>query len=288
MKEQPIWKPVAFDPAWLRVDTSRLDAMMPEWLDQREFFIHHREQYDAFLARIKRRQAIETGVIEGLYDISRGATETLIKEGFIESYVGHADSTIPTGQLMDLLQDQFDALDIIFAFIKQERLLSTCYIKELHALTTRSQLTAEGRDIFGRRTPIPLLHGTFKKRPNNPSKDGTVFLYCRPEQVDSEMDALVEIFNKQLGDANAIVRAAWLHLAFVQIHPFQDGNGRIARLLASFVLIKENLFPFTVERYGRKKYIDALEAADEGDYQALVDIIMDDQLVNMRTIQEIL
>jgi len=288
MNEYPIWKPVALDPAWQRVDTSRFDAVMPEWLAQREFFMRHREQYDAFLARLKRRQAIETGAIEGLYEISRGATETLIKEGFIESYIGHADSTIPSGQLMDLLQNQFDALDMIFAFIKQERPLSTSYIKELHALTTQSQLTAEGRDIFGRRTPIPLLHGEFKKRPNNPSKDGTVFLYCPPEQVDSEMDALIDIFNNQLADLNAIVRAAWLHLAFVQIHPFQDGNGRIARLLASFVLIKENLFPFTVERTDRKAYIDALEAADEGDYQALVDIIIEDQIANMKTMQEIL
>ena len=285
MNEIAIWKPVAFDPAWLRVDTSRFDAVMPEWLKQRTFFMQHREQYDAFLARLKRRQAIETGVIEGLYDLTRGATETLVKEGFIESYVGHTDCNRPAGELIEILQDQFDALDMIFAFIKQERPLSTSYIKELHQLLTQRQPTAPGIDIFGNRVPIPLRHGQFKIRPNNPSKDGTVFLYCPPEQVDLEMDKLVALYNTELNDLHVIVKAAWLHLAFVQIHPFQDGNGRMARLLASLVLIQGNLFPFTVERYGRKRYIDALESVDEGDYQALVDIIMDDQLDGIREAQ---
>jgi len=281
MKEVQIWKPVSFDPAWLRVDTSRFDAVLPEWLEQREAFLRHPEQYGAFIERLKRRQAIETGVIEGLYDLSRGATETLIREGFIESYVGHADSTIPSGQLMDLLQNQFDALDWVFDFIRSDRSLSVGYIKELHALTTRSQRTAEGVDMFGRHFPIPLLHGEFKQKPNNPGKDGMVFLYCPPEQVDSEMDNLIALFHSDIKNAHMIVKAAWLHHVFVTVHPFQDGNGRVARLLASLVLIKENLFPFTLDRVNRKAYIDALETADGGDYQPLVNALMDDQIENM-------
>jgi len=277
MKEVAIWKPVSFDPAWLRVDTSRFDARLPMWMEQRQRA--DADKLNHFLEQTKRRQAIETGAVEGLYDLTRGATETLIREGFIESYVGHADSTIPSGQLMDLLQDQFDALDMIFAFIKQERPLSVNYIKELHALTTQSQRTAEGVDMFGRHFPIPLLHGEFKKRPNNPSKNGTSYLYCPPEQVDSEMDNLVALFNLKMENVHVIIKAAWLHHAFVTIHPFQDGNGRIARLLASFVLVKENLFPFTLERMNRAFYIQALEAADRGDFQPIISAFSNDQLL---------
>ena len=69
------------------------------------------------------------------------------------------------------------------------------------------------------------------------------------------------------------VQAAWLHHRFAQIHPFQDGNGRIARAIASMVLIKGGLFPLVVTRDDRTKYLSALEAADYGDLKPLVDMI---------------
>lgn len=69
---------------------------------------------------------------------------------------------------------------------------------------------------------------------------------------------------------NPIIIAAWVHHAFTQIHPFQDGNGRIARLLASLILIKNGLLPFTVKRNDKVKYIEGLEAADNNLPQKLV------------------
>ena len=136
--------------------------------------------------------------------------------------------------------------------------------------------------MFGRHFPIPLVHGEFKKRPNNPSIDGTTFLYCPPEQVDSEMNNLIALYHSEMKDAHVIAKAAWLHHAFVTIHPFQDGNGRVARLLASLVLIQDNLFPLTVERTNRKQYIDALEQADVGNYQVFADVITNDQIISMK------
>ena len=86
------------------------------------------------------------------------------------------------------------------------------------------------------------------------------------------MEELVRIFN---GLDEAVwppeVRAAWLHHAFVQIHPFQDGNGRVARGLASLVLIKAGLPAFTVTRDMRARYMRSLEAADRGMPQPLID-----------------
>ncbi|MCL2107195.1 MAG: Fic family protein [Oscillospiraceae bacterium] len=273
---QAIWKPVRFDPIWLRADTSRLDAVMPQWLEQRANLL--KGPGSTYLEQLKRRQAIETGAMEGLYDLTRGATETLVREGFVESYVGHADCTIPAGTLMDLLKDQFEALNWVFDFIKSDRPLSVSYIKELHALITSHQQTAAGIDCFGNRLSIPLLHGDFKKRPNNPSSGGVLYLYCPPEQVDSEMDELIRVYHEELTDLHILIKAAWLHFAFVTIHPFQDGNGRVARLLASFVLIQGGLFPLMVERGNRKAYIDALEAADAGAYQPLIDLFAGDQI----------
>lgn len=67
------------------------------------------------------------------------------------------------------------------------------------------------------------------------------------------------------------MRAAWLHHAFTQIHPFEDGNGRVARALASIDFIRARLFPLVIERQQRETmYVPALIAADKGDLVPLV------------------
>ena len=66
------------------------------------------------------------------------------------------------------------------------------------------------------------------------------------------------------------VLSAWLHHRFTQIHPFQDGNGRIARAIASLVFLKAGLFPLVIRESDRKEYINSLEEADQGDMFNLV------------------
>ena len=57
--------------------------------------------------------------------------------------------------------------------------------------------------------------------------------------------------------------AAWVRHRFTQIHPFQDGNGRVARLLATLVFSRAEWLPLVVRRDDRVRYLDALEAADK-------------------------
>ncbi|PIP55268.1 MAG: cell filamentation protein Fic, partial [Bacteroidetes bacterium CG23_combo_of_CG06-09_8_20_14_all_32_9] len=82
-----------------------------------------------------------------------------------------------------------------------------------------------------------------------------------------------------------VIIAAWFHHSFTQIHPFQDGNGRLARLLASLILIRHGLFPFTVKGNEKKKYIDSLELADNNEPQNIVDYFCE---VEKRNIEEVL
>ena len=76
------------------------------------------------------------------------------------------------------------------------------------------------------------------------------------------------------GAVSPEVEAAWLHHRFTQIHPFQDGNGRVARWLASLVLIRAGWFPLIVSdtRGERDDYLGALAGADRGDLAPLVDL----------------
>ena len=281
-----IWEPVHFDDRWNNVKTVKFDNLRPSWDKRRIELSKNQDQYKEFIDKLKRKQAIDTGIIESLYDLKRGVTATLIEKGFSDSYLHHGDTNIDKELLMDHLKDNLTAIEFIFDFVGSKRELSISYIKELHCLVTMHQDTIDAIDNFGTPGKVPLLKGVFKKMPNNPQRsDGTIYEYCPVLQVDSEMDNLIRIFNNEINDTHILVRTAFLHHAFSQIHPFQDGNGRMARLLASFVLIKDNLFPFSLEREDRDKYLDALADADRGNYQNLVDVIADNQI---KSIQEAL
>ena len=65
-------------------------------------------------------------------------------------------------------------------------------------------------------------------------------------------------------------KAAWIHHAFTQIHPFSDGSGRVARAIASLVFIRGGSFPLVVYRDDRADYIGALEIAGAGNLRDMI------------------
>jgi len=127
---------------------------------------------------------------------------------------------------------------------------------------------------MGRLVEVALLRGQRKQQPNNPTRpNGELCEYCPPEHVEAEMDRLIEIHQAHLQTkVPPEVEAAWLHHRFTQIHPFQDGNGRIARALASLVFLRSGWFPLVIHRDIREEYIGALEKADLGDLSDLVNL----------------
>ena len=175
-----------------------------------------------------------------------------------------------------MIHDQQDAIEFVFSFVKQERQLSTSFIKELHALFRKHQNTTEGRDQFGHILHIKVESGKYKTVPNNPTRpDGQLHEYCPPEHVDLEMDRLISMHIAHMDmNVSPEVEAAWLHHRFVQIHPFTDGNGRVARALATMVLIQRGVFPLIVREENRSTYIDALEQADLGELTELVEFFV--------------
>ena len=288
MKDFRLWDYISFSDNWKTCDTSLLDEIVPSWFARREVLQGNSREYEEFINRLKRRHAIETGIVERMYDIDKGVTETLINEGFISSLVSHGDTNIPKQTLFNHLKDHLDAVEFIFDIVKENRPLTKSFICQLHQLTTRHQEFADGRDQFGNKTKVDLIKGKFKDRENNPTReDGTIIYYCPPEHVEAEMDRLIEIY-KELVDKkeNPLIIATWVHHAFTTIHPFQDGNGRVVRLIASLILIKYNFFPITVLREEAKiKYIQALEEADKNEPQKLVTYFAE---IQKRNIEEAL
>jgi hypothetical protein len=255
------------------LQASEIPGIRAVWDDRRTRLAGSKQLFE-FTERLSREWAIETGVIENLYNIERGVTQTLIEHGFQAELLTHGSTNRPRDYVLRLLRDQKEALDGIFDFVKDSRNLSVSYIRELHAALLQSQVSTEALDPNGRHIEVPLIRGDWKIQPNYPVREGVTYFYCPPEQVASEMDRLVSIHAEHVRNGvTPEVQAAWLHHRFTQIHPFQDGNGRVARAITSLVLVKCGLFPLVVTRDDRQAYIRALEAGDVGDLKPLVDLI---------------
>jgi prophage maintenance system killer protein len=248
-----------------------LESLCEIWAREKESIGDDRRVQD-FNAELAREWAIETGIVEGVYTLDRRITQTLIERGIDSAYIPHDATNRDPELVARIIQSHAEVLEGLFSFVKGERRLSTGYIKELHAALLRNQESVVVFDESGRSFETRLERGLYKVLPNNPLRpDGTVHEYSPPEHVAAEMDRLVQLH--ELHTERGVrrhVEAAWLHHAFTQIHPFQDGNGRVARAIASLVFIKAGFFPLVVNRDDREKYIDALESADGGDLSPLV------------------
>ena len=231
------------------------------------------EQLQNFNDRLKREWAIETGLIERAYSLDRGTTQVLIDQGISERLIPRNNGQDPS-KVAAMLHDHEKVVEWLFNFVSGGRELSVGYIKEIHATLMQNQETAIGVDASGNRRDVPLLRGAFKEMPNDPvTSSGETHHYCPPVHVASEMDQLIAM-HKEHAERGVppLAAAAWLHHRFTQIHPFQDGNGRVARSLASLVFIKAGWFPLVIRNEIREQYLDALEAADDGNLSDLIDL----------------
>lgn len=253
---------------WQSLSVATMRELEREWSEEKGRMGPNIQQ---FTVELNREWAIETGQIENLYDLERGVTLTLIEQGFDAAVIPHGGVNKDPEYVRNLLQDQEHALEGLFSFVRQESSLTVGYIKELHAAMTRSQASVTAFTADGQPTDVPMLHGDWKKSDNFPRRNGTIYKYCPPEHTAAEMDRLVELHHQHQAEGVAPeVEAAWLHHRFTQIHPFQDGNGRVARALATLVFIRANLFPLVVSRDDKDNYLETLERADAGDLGALV------------------
>jgi len=254
------------------LSSSELAALAKVWIERKDE-LQSGNEYQEFLKKLQREWAIETGIIERLYTWDRGVTEILIEQGIDASLIASRGGVQreQADQIKNLIDDQHSIIEGLFAFIKGEQLMTEHFIRSMHQQFTSHQSHTEALTQDGRRIQVELLRGEYKRLPNNPRRpDGLMHEYCPPELVKEEMERLVNWHQENEGRVAPETLSAWLHHRFTQIHPFQDGNGRVARALASLVFLKAGLFPLVIRDADRKEYIDSLEKADAGDLAPLV------------------
>ena len=147
----------------------------------------------------------------------------------------------------------------------KEMPLTQNFIRTLHKTLLREDYTVYRNLPDGIQTSYAIHAGQYKTRPNSViTRYGDRFEYASPEETPGLMADLVDWYNaaEQAGKLSPVELAALFHYRYIRIHPFEDGNGRIARLMVNYILTRHN-YPMIVIRSRKKnEYLDALHQTD--------------------------
>jgi Fic family protein len=104
---------------------------------------------------------------------------------------------------------------------------------------------------------------------------GEIFYFADPLEVPAKMEALMTALAARLRDPSEhpVQTAARLHYELVRIHPFDDGNGRVARLLMNYVMLRAGFPPVIIRTEDKGSYLTALQKADAGEQEAFIEYV---------------
>lgn len=163
---------------------------------------------------------------------------------FETNTIGIKDGVVNVDDIVET-SNHFRCIDSVID--NAEKPLSESYIKELHFLL-KTGTSDSRRDWF--------RVGDYKKLPNEVGRVDTT----APAEVSREMKALLAIYNKK--GTVTLEDIIEFHVAFERIHPFQDGNGRVGRLIMFGECLKHNVTPFIIDEGHKLFYYRGLKEWD--------------------------
>ncbi|MDG6217828.1 MAG: Fic family protein [Candidatus Thermoplasmatota archaeon] len=186
---------------------------------------------------IRLRHTYHSDAIEG-NTLTLQETKLVLEEGV----------TIGGKPLKDHIEARNDAeaFDLMIELVNSKKNISQEIIQQIHEFVMNGILKNPGQY----RTENVAIAGA-KIRPPSYLK------------IVNLMDEYIQNIEKL--KLKTIKKAAFIHHEFVRIHPFIDGNGRVARLLTNFYLMRNGYPPIVIQKEDRKKYYKTLNKADQGD-----------------------
>ena len=212
------------------------------------------------VARVEQKLRIESNynsnAIEG-NTLTLGETRSLILHGL----TAHGK---PMRDHLDI-EGHDSAVQAIEAAVKNDDELNEVFIRNLHRVLLKEPYEMPAVTPDGRPTKRTIAIGDYKTVPNNvETSTGETYYYTPPEQVKPAMSDLIDWYRTgEREGEHPIILAATFHYRCVRIHPFDDGNGRMARLLMNMILIKHGYTVALIRRESRDEFINLLEQADK-------------------------
>lgn len=146
------------------------------------------------------------------------------------------------------------AIDYLYTLVDKNYVIREIDILNLHSLV----LNNIEEDYAGR-----IRNGAVRI-------NGANFIPPNANKVSGLFEELVDFVNHNPQNLNDVVLATVFHHKFVWIHPFFDGNGRTVRLAMNLILLRVGFPPAIILKIDRKKYYEALNQANNGNYYRLV------------------
>lgn len=232
----------------------KLDQLYNQW--QSLFPISDRKRY-LLSQRFSVDYNFNSNHIEG-NTLTYGQTELLLifgkvsGEGDLKDYVDMKASQVG----MVMMQEE--------AKLKDQPLTQN-FIRQLHKTLLREDYTVYRNLPGGVQTSYVIHAGQYKTRPNSViTRYGDRFEYASPEETPALMSDLVDWYNEAetSGKYSPVELAALFHYRYIRIHPFEDGNGRIARLLVNYILARHGWPMIVVRSRIKQEYLEALHQSD--------------------------
>ena len=212
------------------------------------------------LAQVEQKLRLESNynsnAIEG-NTLTLGETRSLILHGL----TAHGK---PLRDHLDI-QGHDSAVKAIEGAVKDNQELNEVFIRTLHRVLLKEPYRTKAETPDGQSIERPISLGEYKTIPNNVrTSTGESFFFTPPEQVKPAMSDLIDWYRtREREGEHPIIIAASFHYRFVRIHPFDDGNGRMARLLMNMILIKHGYTVAMIPSEERDEYLGRLEQADK-------------------------
>lgn len=217
-----------------------------------------------------RAAAFDTGALEGLYSTNRGLTWS------VATQAAAWESTLveESPDARALFDAQLRTYELALDAATQRLPLSEALVRRLHEELTAPQETYLVHTPVGTQEQ-PLPRGQYKKHPNHVrAAGGEAHAYAPVLDTASEMHRLIEeLEHPEFRQAHSIIQAAYAHYCLVAIHPFADGNGRVARAVASIFLYRAAPVPLLIFADERDRYFQSLAEADTGQPQGFINFV---------------
>lgn len=158
-----------------------------------------------------------------------------------------------------------EAITYLLEFVRRQNPLTEADIRELHKMILVEPYEVDAVTGDGRPTKRLVTPGQYKSAPNHViTSTGEMHYYATPEETPAKMGDLMAWFRRETDKAelHPLILAATFHYQFVVIHPFDDGNGRMARLLMNLIFMQYGYPPVIIPLNKKREYLLALETAD--------------------------
>ena len=178
-----------------------------------------------------------------------------------------------------------EAIHAILDAVKGKEPITERFLRELHTLILRERYQSSAQTADGTPTRKWIEVGLYKQTANHVmTVTGEQFRFAEPMDVPAKMQALVNDANvHKATPLEGLLQAAKLHYEFVLIHPFDDGNGRMARILMNLVLMRYGFAPAIVKTQEKETYFSALQQADGGQFDVFADYIAQQVCLSLQT-----